>query len=288
MGGGATAGEVAFPAYMETAHSDWLDGTGADTMTNSMVDLMDTAQAGASPFAAWATADPAIVMGAAAQVLTPFQVVEDLNALNLTTLFTTFFAVLDDNVEILATVAAEAAMLDARLVADVLPRFQRGMRDIGAVLTTGFEIGQANMEASHDLSIAKLDAELRLQSRRLGWQLSLQWVQLNIDWNRTVAALADEVAVRYLEARYKGDQLDIEMGAKDVLFDLEVYQYGSNLMASISGASSIGKPETSGITTTLGNVASGASTGAQIGMLFGNPAAGAVIGAGIGLAASIF
>ena len=289
-GGGGTAGEVNYPGYMETAHNDWLDATGVDTITTSVVAMMNAATAGASPFAAWVTADPAVVMGAAAQVLTPFQAVEDLDALDLTTIFTTFYAVLDDNAEILAIVAAEAAMLDARLVADVLPRFQYGMRDMGAVLTTGYTIGQANMETSHDLSVAKLDAELRLQSRRVGWQIALQFTQLNVEWNRVVAAMADEVAIRYMEARFKADQLDSEMGAKDVLFDLETMQYGNNTLAAISGAAASTKPETSMVGMALGGVMSGASTGAALGSIVPGvgTAVGAGIGAALGLAAAIF
>ena len=289
-GGGGTAGEVNYPAYMEAAHGDWLDDGGVDTITTSVVAMMNAATAGASPFAAWVTADPAVVMGAAAQVLTPFQAVEDLDALDLTTIFTTFYAVLDDNAEILAIVAAEAAMLDARLVADVLPRFQYGMRDMGAVLTTGYTIGQANMETSHDLSVAKLDAELRLQSRRVGWQIALQFTQMNVEWNRVVAAMADEVAIRYMEARFKADQLNSEMGAKDVLFDLETMQYGNNTLAAISGAAASTKPETSMIGMALGGVLSGASSGAALGSVVPGlgTTAGAIGGAVLGLAAAIF
>ena len=288
--GGSTAGEVNYPAYMELVHDDWLGSTAGDTITNSVTVMMNTATAGASPFAAWVTADPATRMGVAVQVLTPFQAVEDLDALNLTTIFTTFYAVLDDNVEILAIVAAEAAMLDARLIADVLPRFQQGLRDMGAVLTTGYTLGLANMEASHDLSVAKLDAELRLQSRRVGWQLALQFTQMSIEWDKAVAALADEVAVRYMESRFKADQLDTEMGAKDVLFDLETMQYGNNVLAAIAGATASTKPETSMISGALGGVMSGAATGATIGSLV--PGIGTTVGAGVGailgLAAAIF
>lgn len=296
MGGssGGSAGEIAYPAYMEKIHWDWLNKNDTEAVDHSITYYMKTAQDGVSPFSTFSTAVPATVMGYTAAMVTPYQAVMDLAALDLTTLFTDFFDILDDNAQILATVAAEAAMLDARLVADVLPRFQRGMRDMGSVLTTGFTLGQANIEASHDLSVAKLDAELRLQSRRLGWQLSLQWVQINIDWNRTVAALSDEVAIRYLEARMKVDQLDVEMSAKDRLFDLEVFQYGGNLMASIAGATSTTKPETSMISAALGGVLSGAAAGAKIGGMIGaaggpiGAAGGAAIGGLLGLAAAIF
>ena len=290
-GGGSSAGEIGYPAYMETIHGNWVDGGGADTMTDSITVLMQAMHdlpIADRPFANFVTAIPADVMGAGLAMVTPYQAVMDLDALNLTNLFDTFFATLDDAVARAAIVAAEAALLDARMTADILPEFQRGMRDIGAVLTTGFEIGEANMRARDNLSVAKLDAELQLQARRIGWEMSMRWVQLNIDWNRLVATLADEVSIRYIEARYKGDQLNVEMEAKDTLFDLEVYQYGNNVLAAISGATASTKPESSMIGTTLGSIASGAASGAAMGALVGNPAAGAIVGGLLGLAAAIF
>ena len=287
--GGGSAGEIGFPAYMERIHQNWLDD-GADLMTVDMQVMMQAIFDADTPFdpTVWGTANPAIVMGAGFQVLTPFQAVEDLDALNLTTLFTTSLATLDDTVARAAIVAAEAALLDARMTADILPGFQRAMRNDGAVLTTGFTIGEANIRAQDNLAVAKLDTELRLQSRRISWELSFRWVQLTIEWNRIVAVMATEVAIRYLESRYKVDQLNVEMAAKDALFYLEVYQYGGNMMAAISGASVKGQPESSMINTALGGVLSGASAGAQIGKLLDQPAAGAMIGGLLGLSAAIF
>jgi hypothetical protein len=293
-GGGSSAGEIGYPAYMETAHNDWLDDNGTDLMTESIASLMEnvitTILPADKPFYNFVTAIPADVMGYTNVMVTPYQAVIDLDALNLTNLFDTFFATLDDAAARAAIVAAEAALLDARMTADILPEFQRGMRDIGAVLTTGFTVGEANMRARDNLSVAKLDAELQLQARRVGWQMSMQWVQLNIDWNRLVATLADEVAIRYIEARYKGDQLDVEMAAKDMLFNLEVYQYGSNVLASIAGATVATKPESSMISTALGGIMSGAASGAAVGSVVPGlgTTAGAIGGALLGLAAAIF
>ena len=288
--GGSTSGEVAFPVHMTRPHQDWLEGAVPVAMTDSVVNLMNTAQAGASPFAGFATADSEAVMGWAALGLTPFQAVEDLDALNLQNIFDTFFAALDNAAARTAIVAAETTLLDTRMTADILPEFQRGIGDIVAVLTIGFTVGEANMSARDNLSVDKLDAELQLQSRRIGWELSFKWVQLTIEWNKVVAALIDEVSVRYLEARYKGDQLDMEMSVKNVLFDLEVYQYGANLLASISGAATRGQPETSMISAALGGVMSGAATGAAIGSVIPvlGTATGAAVGALLGLGAAIF
>lgn len=56
-GGGGSGGKVDYPDYVRTAHNQWLDGTGADTMTSSVVDLMNTAM-GANPFTSAAAYSP--------------------------------------------------------------------------------------------------------------------------------------------------------------------------------------------------------------------------------------
>ena len=57
-GGGSSTGKTDYPEYMKDAHKDWLDNTGSDTMTSSIVDLMNAA-IGSSPFAAAVAYDPA-------------------------------------------------------------------------------------------------------------------------------------------------------------------------------------------------------------------------------------
>jgi hypothetical protein len=82
----------------------------------------------------------------------------------------------------------------------------------------------------------------------------------------------------------------VEMDAKDMLFVLELFQYGNNVMAAIAGATASNKPETSMVSTILGSIMSGAATGAGIGTAMspvgGLP--GAVIGGVLGLASAIF
>ena len=282
--GGGSAGEVSYPDYMEDAHGDWLDNSGADSMTNSIVDLMNTAQTGNSPYSGFATVNPATQFGTA--VLLPFTAVENLRTLDLDAIFDVMETYLNDDATLEAMVNASAAIQDARMVATVIPRFQAGMRDIGAVLTSAYAIGLVNIEAENQRNIDEFDAKLRMENRWRAWEIALQWTQLNVEFYRLCAAVCADVNRAYVEARYKYNQLLVEMSAKDRLFDLETYQYGSNVMASIAGATAVTKPETNFTQTALGNMlgmgaagymAAGASGGA-----IGGPA-GAAIGAGLGL-----
>ncbi len=56
--GGGSSGKVDFPDHMKVAHKDWLDDTGSDNMTFSVVDLMNTAMAGASPYNGYVPKNP--------------------------------------------------------------------------------------------------------------------------------------------------------------------------------------------------------------------------------------
>jgi len=49
-GSGSVAGDVKFPAYLETAHGNWLDNAGADTLTASATDHVQTLVTGANPY----------------------------------------------------------------------------------------------------------------------------------------------------------------------------------------------------------------------------------------------
>lgn len=290
--GGGTSGTVAYPAHMTSVHTDWLN-KGVDLITASVTDVMNTATAGVSPYAAFVTVDPAVVFGVAFQVLNAFQAVEDIDALNLDTIFTNAVAAMNDNVEITAMVAAQNAMLTNRLTTEILPIYQSGMRDMGAVHTSSFTLGEANIQAEITRNIADYDAKLRLESRRNAVQLAIEWTKVVVQWNISCWSSALETAIRYSEARMKVDQLDMEFAGKDRLFALETFQYGSNVMASIAGAAAGKVSETSGIATTLGNMASMASMGLLTGAMV--PGAGpttaligAGIGAGVGLLSSIF
>ncbi len=75
-------------------------------------------------------------------------------------------------------------------------------------------------------------------------------------------------------------RLNLDYDVKDALWDLEVYQYGNNVLASISGAPTSRDMDTGGAKSMVGGALSGAAIGAQVGGPWG-AAAGGVIG-GIG------
>ena len=61
-------------------------------------------------------------------------------------------------------VSAFADVLDAQLDADVYPRFEAGMRDINAVVSSAFAVGRANIEEGRNKQVADYDGKLRYQA----------------------------------------------------------------------------------------------------------------------------
>ena len=82
-----------------------------------------------------------------------------------------------------ASTTAHRAVLNDQLLSDVLPRFEAGMRDINAVQSSAFVIGQAIIEGMGDRDVAKFDADLRykafLQRDSLLGQAHMQIDKLN-------------------------------------------------------------------------------------------------------------
>lgn len=66
--------------------------------------------------------------------------------------------------EIAADVDAYEAIMDDRVESDALPRFQRGMQNIGAIMSSAFVIGQAIIEGMANRDIAKYQGQLRTAS----------------------------------------------------------------------------------------------------------------------------
>jgi len=186
--------------------------------------------------------------------------------------------------------AAHADLLDDRLTTDVLPRYQAGMRDINAVISSSFTIGQAVLEAFNTREVAEFDAKLRAVDHGQRNQLIFQGVKDMMELLQIKMNFKDSVAKTTIEAYrikavLKKEELDeqLDIDDKDYRYPLELYQYGSNVMSSISGSALHTGKTPSKAGSVLGGALSGAAAGAMVGSSAGpyGAAIGGVIG-GIG------
>ena len=89
------------------------------------------------------------------------------------------------NAEIAADVANFANDLDADILANVLPKFRRGMQDINAVVSSAFPIGEAIIYAYRDRDVAKHDSALRLDAAGKNTTLRLRNEELHLEVRKT-------------------------------------------------------------------------------------------------------
>lgn len=272
-GGGGGSGAVSYPGYMEGIHEEWLDDSGADTLTESMTSVMEAA-IGSSPWSSQVAYDPdtdiAAMVSAGADMQTLVTLLSSGTSLN-----TLINDVLDDS-RIDDAVTEFADDLDARLTSEVIPRFERGMQDINAVVSSAFVIGRALIEQGQDRQVAKYSADLHMKAFS---DDAIRVIQLKLEYQRVASAVIAEIYRMKIAAKSDQNKMDMDIDDKDAKWDLEVFQYGANLMASIGGGTAnTNKPGPSQSQSAIGGALSGAAAGAMVGSTFG-PGPGTAIGA---------
>jgi hypothetical protein len=185
-GGGGGAGVVDYPAYMKAWHNMALDHTGVDTLTSSMTDIMNVAL-GADPYTGESAYDPDT------ELTSMLASVNDLDMLvTLLSSGTGLDAIIAD---ILSDSRIDNAVdeysldLGDRLTAEVLPRFEAGMRDINAVVSSAFAIGRGIIEAGQTRQVAKYSADLHMKA----WgDDALRLIALKLEYQKVLSQMTTE------------------------------------------------------------------------------------------------
>lgn len=282
-GGGGGSGAVSYPDYMQDLHSEWLDDTGTDTLTESMTSVMESA-IGNSPWTTKAAYDPDVDIAAMLASGVTLQTLVTLLSSG-TALDTLITNILDES-RIDTAVTEFAADLDARLTSEIIPRFERGMQDINAVVSSAFVLGRALIEENHDRQVAKYSADLHMKAFS---DDAIRIIQLKLEYQKVASSVIAEIYRMKIVAKGEENNLNMEIDDKDAKWDLEVFQYGANLLASIGGGTgSTAKPGPSQAQSAIGGALSGAAAGAVAGSTFGpyGTAAGAVVGGVLGAASA--
>ena len=273
----SVAGRVDFPTHMKTIHQDWLNQTGSDSIEDSMVDKMNDALGG-SPYSSMTAYDPATRLTAITNAVAAYNTLIDAMDYEVDWGDMVDKAVADADADIFGTTEVNAAVsafgdeLDDQIENIVLPRFQRGLQDVNAVMSSAFVIGESIIEGMRDRDVARFSADLSIKNYLQrndfvikGIEQMLKLHLFRIDGEKNVAHYTAEInRLGMIGEKEKKDSENL-ISVKDGKWDLEIFQYGANLLAAIGGGTLI--PDASD--------PSGSSTG-QSAM------AGAVAGAGIG------
>jgi hypothetical protein len=187
-------------------------------------------------------------------------------------------------------VSAEAVLLDDDINANILPRFQVGMRDINSVISSSFVVGKAMIEDTRVKSISKFSAGLKYQMIPIA---SERW-KAHLEWNRGVVLSYAEVMKLYYSAKMDVTDLNYSMVAKHKLWPFTVLEYERAALGALQGATTT-TTEVAGASKAMKAIAgalSGAASGAMTGTAVGGPgvgtAVGAIIGGILGIGAGLF
>ena len=176
-------------------------------------------------------------------------------------------------------VAAEAVLLDDDIEANVLPRFQTGMRDINSVMSSSFVIGKSLIEDAKVKAISKFSAELKY---RLIPVATDRW-KAHLGWNKDVVMTYAEIMKLYYSAKMDTDDFNYSMSAKGKLWPFTVLEYDRAALGALQGATTT-TSDVAGASQTQKAI-SGALAGAAVGARAfpANPVVGAGVGALLGL-----
>jgi hypothetical protein len=299
--GGGSSGKVDYPDYMKDWHGRVLDDSGTDSLSTSITAVMDAAL-GNSPWAAYTAYDPDADIAAYEAAVSDYATI--LAGIDYTVDWASFYAqavatidaaaddIVDDDVD------AYADTLDDELTTKVLPRFRAGMRDVNAVVSSAFVIGQAVIEGFRDRDVARHASKLRValvtgaNSSYLEAVNQMTNLMINrLNYEDSYAKLMIEANRIKIVAKKEESELNSRYDESDALWDLEVFKYGGNMLASIAGAAvneGVEGPSTGA--SMIGGALSGAAAGAMIagaskGAIAGP--VGAIIGGVLGAASAL-
>jgi len=217
------------------------------------------------------------------------------------------------NALIVADVDNFADNLDDEITNKVLPRFQSGMLDINAVSGSAFVIGEAVIEGFRNREVAKHESTLRLAAAGKNADIGIENEKLhleagkinlfkNIDlikdrlgaseqmlklmiqrisWNDTFMKTSIEGSRVKIVASKEEIDVNLKIAENDALWDLQVFQYGANMLAAIGGGTAGTGKGPSTMQSVLGGAMSGAAAGTMVSPGYGT-AIGAVLGAAAG------
>jgi hypothetical protein len=276
-GGGGGSGRVDYPAYMKTFHGDLLNDTGTDLIVQSVVDCMNSAM-GNSPWTMQSAYNPDADL--VDLIAAPEELQTLVTLLSSGTTLDTLIASILDTTRIDDEITAYTVDMDARLISEVLPRFEAGMRDINAVISSAFVIGRALIEQNQDRQVAKFAADTRNKAFS---DDALKVIGMKLEYQKNVSQMIAESYRVKIVAKKEEVDVNMKIDEADALWDLELFKYGGNMLAAIAGAAVTQTGQKiSGTQSMIGGAMVGAMAGAQVGGPWG-----AVIGGVLGAAAGL-
>jgi hypothetical protein len=295
--GGGSSGVSSWPLYMQEFQSHFLNDASTVFPNASFMDTFNSMY-GDSPYKGRVAYNPSTDISTMADALADLdtQATAIAPSTDFSAMATTAVNTYDGTVEpsvarITNRVAAFSSDVYDQLNATIIPRYRAGMRDIGAVMSSAFTLGEAVLTADVTKQIAKFTADMyyNVELQRVSYVQDsvgkMASMMLNkLEFTRAVAAMTTEQSRLAVVMQGEYETRSVELLVLDSKWNVELYSYGSNILSGISGGvthnqSSQGQSQ---LKSAIGGALSGAAMGAAAGG--GNPiaiGAGAAIGLGM-------
>jgi hypothetical protein len=215
--------------------------------------------------------DPKLMFGSIS--IQVFKAVDNFSAIDLSKLWDSFYTTVVKGNVLQDATTSFLQVIKEESDEKILPAFKAGMRNINAVMSSHFVIGESLIEATILRKVSQFASELQRELIRYSDSLVKtkveqyrQVVHYSLEASRILATLQVE--------QIKTDAVNDENARK---WGLDVYDHGARMLAAMSGGGVGGKARVSQAQGTMAGAASGAAIGTA--MLPGwGTAAGALIG----------
>lgn len=286
-GGGGSSGKVDYPDYMKTFHGDMLNNGGADSFESSVVDACNAAL-GASPFATMSAYDPSSYITEINNAVSAFGTY--ISGLSTNSTYATLIgeaatihtSTLGSTAYLNAAISAFSNQISADVGAYMVPSMKGSLRDINAAYSSAIATGEAILYRKAVADAAKFGADLYHDvyfKGRLQFVMSIGelLVKTETATQEALAKLIVDAKKIVVIMKKEQQEEDKDIDEKNAKWDLEVFKYAGNALASIGG----GAVSTANAPSRTQSALSGALSGAAMGAAVGG-APGAAIGAAVG------
>lgn len=171
-------------------------------------------------------------------------------------------------------VAAQTAYLNDEIEQTSLPKINAGMRDINAVMSTGFVYGKAFLESQKIKAVNKYSATLKTTAMN---QVQARWTE-ELKWSASKYEVYAKLAQFYWLSYYDYVETNQEMRVKHKAWPFTLMDFQRSFVGSAAGAGGSAGAMPSRNQKAMSGALAGASAGAQTGSGWGT-AIGAVVGA---------
>ena len=118
-------------------------------------------------------------------------------------------------------VAQESDLLDDDINQIAIPRFETGMRDMNAVMSSSFVIGKSLIEDAKVKALARFSADLQ---RSLIPVATERW-RAHLDWNKGVIAQYVQMVKTYVDSKLQDDEFYLGIQNKGALWPFTLLEY---------------------------------------------------------------